>query len=369
VRTLLALALVGIGGMSALPVPAGGAAGPPGPLPISLAEYRARLTAIASSLRTDPAAARAAASRLLAARIAAGNGALAPDRSVLGPLARGARGVELNRAAVRLAVLLATLPVPLESPPAGGARTGGRGDRELLARLAAEQALPDLPRGGELPQIRDTGALQAVADFFAPVRRWLADHWKKLWRWLRRAFTRRGREGGAEVDLPRLVTVLALLLAASFALLGLLALRRRGVPVPAVVPPAASPSPPPRDDDPLSRRAGEWEAYARELAAAGRFREAIRAWYHAVLVALYQRGILHHRKGRTNWEYVAAVPPEAAWRPAFVAVTRRFEREWYGGERSSREALDEAAEAAHALLAALGSRRGYSGEPPREEPA
>ena len=142
------------------------------------------------------------------------------------------------------------------------------------------------------------------------------------------------------------MTALVIALAAVLAVLGLLALRRRGAPA-AFPAPAAAPAPPARDDDPLSRRAGEWEVYARELAAAGRCREAVRAWYHAVLVALYQQGALHHRKGRTNWEYVAAVPPEAAWRPAFAALTRRFEREWYGSDRSS----------------ARGARRGGGGGP------
>ena len=59
-----------------------------------------------------------------------------------------------------------------------------------------------------------------------------------------------------------------------------------------------------RDADPLSREQDEWEKYAAELAAAGRLREAIRAWYHAVLVGLFRAGLLHHHKGRTNWEYV-----------------------------------------------------------------
>ena len=64
-----------------------------------------------------------------------------------------------------------------------------------------------------------------------------------------------------------------------------------------------------RDEDPLSRGASEWERYAAQLAAAGRLREAIRAWYHAVLVTLYGANILHYRKGRTNWEYVAGLAP------------------------------------------------------------
>ncbi len=293
---------------------------------------------------------KAEAGRLLAGRIVLGGGPpFSPDRSVLGPLARGVQGVELRRSAVRLSALLRSLP-------ADAGRIGARpaaSDPALLARLAARAALAELPRGGQLPEVKDSGLLRALADFFEPLRRWVADGIDKLWRWLVRSFTRKSQAGGSEIDLPRLVTALVIALAAVLAVLGLLALRRRGAPA-AFPAPAAAPAPPARDDDPLSRRAGEWEVYARELAAAGRCREAVRAWYHAVLVALYQQGALHHRKGRTNWEYVAAVPPEAAWRPAFAALTRRFEREWYGSDRSSAEALSEAAAAARELLDDIG---------------
>jgi hypothetical protein len=105
-----------------------------------------------------------------------------------------------------------------------------------------------------------------------------------------------------------------------------------------------------RDDDPLSRGANEWERYAAQLAEAGRLREAIRAWYHAVLVTLYGANILHYRKGRTNWEYVAGVGPEHAWRPRFIDLTRLFENEWYGSDDSSSDALAECSAAARHVL-------------------
>jgi hypothetical protein len=111
-----------------------------------------------------------------------------------------------------------------------------------------------------------------------------------------------------------------------------------------------------RDEDPLSRGANEWERYAAQLAAAGRTREAIRAWFHAVLVTLYAAGILHFKKGRTNWEYIAGLSPELPWRGEFVTMTRRFESEWYGRAQSSIEALDDAAERAHRILDAVRRR-------------
>jgi hypothetical protein len=108
-----------------------------------------------------------------------------------------------------------------------------------------------------------------------------------------------------------------------------------------------------RDEDPLSRGAAERERHAAELAAARRWREAIRAWYHAVLVSLFRHGLLHHQKGRTNWEYVARLEPGLAWRPEFMELTSLFDREWYGRRTSDAEALAECARAARSLLAAV----------------
>jgi hypothetical protein len=114
-----------------------------------------------------------------------------------------------------------------------------------------------------------------------------------------------------------------------------------------------------RDDDPLSRGATEWERYAAQLAADGRFREAIRAWYHAVLVTCYAAGILHFRKGRTNWEYIASLAASTEWRPELIRLTQRFEHEWYGAEQSSEEAFEDCSEHARNVLAAVAaSERG-----------
>jgi hypothetical protein len=111
-----------------------------------------------------------------------------------------------------------------------------------------------------------------------------------------------------------------------------------------------------RDEDPLSRGAMEWERYAIQLAAAGRFREAIRAWYHAVLVTCYAAGVLHFRKGRTNWEYVATLAPSLPWRPEMIRLTRRFEREWYGSDESTLGALDDCGASARAILESVRER-------------
>ena len=127
--------------------------------------------------------------------------------------------------------------------------------------------------------------------------------------------------------------------------------RRRGdSPLPAT---ASGPLSSPRDADPLSKSANEWELYAARLAEARNYREAVRAWYHAVLVTLYRGGALHYRQGRTNWEYYYSLPQRVTWRSQFLDVIQRFEIEWYGKSSSNADDLADYSRRAGALIAEL----------------
>lgn len=338
---------------------------------ISAADYRRRLIEIRGHLgRGEWEAARQQAQRLAGQRVAFGRDAadeLEPDLSVLRPLA-GARD---RAAASKAALPLARLIVALRDGPEAAADAGGpsspaaapaampRADAALLERLRRSQELAAIAAGGSLPDpgVGGDGVLDAVRNFLRPPARLLASLWDGfrdwLVRWLRRLLE--GAQGRRPAFGLRGVVFLAVLLALAMLAAVVQAVRRRQRRrQPAAVTPAAMTGPP-QDDDPLSRAAGQWESYARDLAAEGRFREAIRAWYHAVLVTLYQRGIVHYRKGRTNWEYLATIPPAASWRPALVEMTRHFEREWYGRDRSSPEALADSQTLARRLLRDLGS--------------
>jgi hypothetical protein len=177
---------------------------------------------------------------------------------------------------------------------------------------------------------------------------WLVDLLARLWDWLRRAGPRKERgTGGATAGI---VTALVAAIALVLTVAAVRSMRRRDAAEERGEPGEAAPE---RDEDPLSREAAEWERYAGELGAAGRRREAIRAWYHAVLVALFRAGTLHHQRGRTNWEYVGQAPAEASWRGAFVSLTEVFDREWYGREASAPEALRECAARAREVLRPL----------------
>jgi hypothetical protein len=314
---------------------------------ISVDAYRARLTGIQAHLRSgDWVGARAGARETLDDRVAYPGGTVETDASVLGPIARAGNPDQARAAAPRLGQLVSAMSA------ISSTRAVATTDPKLLERVRSRQALAELPQGGRLPEVKDGGLFAALAGFLQPVAdffRYLLD---RLWEWFLGLFPEPNRDGSRIGLDMRTVTALVVALALVLAWVGwrVLRHRRRG---PALASAGPAPLPPAADDDPLSREVSEWERYARELAAAGRHREAIRAWYHAVLVALYRTGVLHYRKGRTNWEYVSAIPPGTPWRAGFSEMTRQFEREWYGRDRSDAEALRESEAMALSILAAI----------------
>jgi hypothetical protein len=320
--------------------------GSPVAAPLSLDEYREALGAMATAIeRGDLDAARTLAQRLSGAGIEAESGRFEADPTVLESVLEAPDAAAAARARLRIARVLPTLA-------AGGDEI--RKDAALLARLAREEAARRPTPGGSLDRALDAPAPSVPEQLRALLQRAsdaAAELLDRLWRWLLRFGPPRARdrkEGTTATAVAVMVGIITMMLA----VFAIRSLRRRD----ADAAPAALDGPSPRrDEDPLSREAGEWQKYAGELAAAGRWREAIRAWYHAVLVTLFQAGQLHHQKGRTNWEYVSQVGPQARWRPAFVDLTRTFDREWYGRSASAAQALREYAAKARDVLRALGA--------------
>lgn len=320
--------------------------------PLTVADYGERLAAIERRLAEgDWQGARDDARDLSGQMIALENEELAPDLSVLQPLATARTRDEAMAARPRLARLAATLGQP--GGPADAGATAAPADRRLLETVRKRQALPEIRAGGGTapPVSRLENLRRALTELLEPPLRTLAEAFERFWDWLSGLFPKERRASPLGFNLYTLVIVLVAAAVATFAFLAWRAFRqhRRAEPEAAAgVVPAAS-----RDDDPLSRETSEWERYADELARAGRAREAVRAWYHAVLVALYRSGLLHYRRGRTNWEYATALSPALAIRPAFFEMTHRFEREWYGHAESSEEALARARDLALELLQGL----------------
>lgn len=86
------------------------------------------------------------------------------------------------------------------------------------------------------------------------------------------------------------------------------------------------------DTAPPRRSGAQWRDEAERHAAAGRWRDALRCRYRALLADLAERGLVEEVAGRTAGEYAAEVrgtAPAAAG--DFAAATELFEQVWYGG--------------------------------------
>lgn len=311
---------------------------------LTIEEYRIAVTRIAESAEAlDADAARQGAEALLSSRVSDGAGSIPSDASVLVPVTRAKETGDLRRSALSLRALARSLgdAPPAVSPP----------DAALLQELAAAHARAARPEGGSL--ITDGLRPPPLPERLRAWMRSLADGVLELlvtfgkWLWSLLPSPKRDAPATAFGPLAVVIgTVIAVLLAALLAL-ALSALRRRREPgAPPDEPEAESGS---RDADPIARSVAGWEKRARELAAMGRLREAVRAWYNGVLMTLHAGGVLHLRLGRTNWEYVSHVG-DVPWRSRFAELTARFDREWYGLNATSSEALIDFEQLARVIM-------------------
>ncbi len=85
-------------------------------------------------------------------------------------------------------------------------------------------------------------------------------------------------------------------------------------------------------------RTDEWLARADELERRGRFREAVRCLYLAVLMRLDDAGIVYFDRYQTNWEHLRRI--EASNAPDSVGyrrLTQEFDHIWYGERPATAE--------------------------------
>jgi hypothetical protein len=112
-----------------------------------------------------------------------------------------------------------------------------------------------------------------------------------------------------------------------------------------------------------------WMADARRAAAAGLWREAIHFLYWSAISRLESKRLWPADRARTPREYLALVAPDDARRESLAALTRSFERTWYGG-RPAGEAEYRAAETlASGLISGTGaaSQAGAAAQPATAE--
>lgn len=313
---------------------------------LTLGEYEASLARMRNSIDAGQIdAARAEAKTLAGSDIDSPNGRFQADSTLL---------AEVNAAKPRDLGVERRIDATLISLRSIRPATPLAVDSKLMQRLQREQAAPELPRGGDIHGVQvKTPLLERIGEAVGYAGRWTFQKIMKFFDWLMRFWPdSRPKKTPASSAMRWTIGSLVALILIVLGVLAFEVIRRSRKAMPQVVEQSV-PLGSSRDDDPFSRGANEWERYAAQLAAAGRLREAIRAWYHAVLVTLYRANVLHFRKGRTNWEYVAALGPEIAWRPRIIQLTRRFEEEWYGSDESSADALDECGGAARHILDAV----------------
>jgi hypothetical protein len=267
--------------------------------------------------------------------------------------------IEATTPDIKVISRLAATAAQLRAASSGPLSTA---DQKLLRELEQQQSADALKAGGEVfaPEIANASIFTRISDTTGKMFSWIADKVTDFYEWLRRFWPdikmqKQTPTAGMRWIVGAIVGLIALII-------GILAFEviRRSKRRPADIAVESEPAASSRDADPMSRGANEWERYAAQLAAAGRIREAIRAWYHAVLVTLYGAGVLTFRKGRTNWEYVSSLTPALSWRGEFVRLTRRFEHEWYGSDNSNPDALSECRGVARQILSAV--RRSEPGE-------
>jgi hypothetical protein len=316
---------------------------------LTLTDYVAQLDAMRLALHEGRVAeAQQQARALVGTEVTSPDGNFKADAALLAAVTTDRLGAEAKLA---LAIQELRKAAPAATPP---------GDGKLLERLRREEEADKLKEGGKVPEppLSNTSLFMEMVDKLGKALEWIGDKLVALWEWLTQFWPRSSENASGGGGATRgMVGGLVALIVIVIGILTWQVLRRSkggsGADVIASDPIASA-----RDDDPLSRAANEWERYAMQLAAAGRVREAIRAWYHAVLVTCYTAGILHFRKGRTNWEYIASISPELPWRGDFIALTRRFETEWYGRAASMEESLDDCSARARRILETI--RRGVA---------
>lgn len=194
----------------------------------------------------------------------------------------------------------AELPVPEHS-----AEEARRRAEEVLARPDYEWDEPS------------DGPLQGVLS-------WIDEQWSKV------------LAGVGLGDLPRWIAwaALAILVVVAAALVVVL-VRRRGAGRRPGGRPTASGAVETEPEPPTG-----WDAEARRAAAEGRWRDAVRCTYRALVVDLAAAGALGDGAERTSGELATDLarsrPPAAE---AFADATALFEATWYGGARAGPDDL------------------------------
>lgn len=237
---------------------------------------------------------------------------------------------DCERAALRLESgleLVAAARAAYEAEP-GSARAAAKRAEEILAR--PEFARAPAPAAAETP---------AVGEETAPDPNSLWSRFKAwLRRWLERLFRTEPRRmpswsGVGDSGATAANVLVLLLVTAVIVVLGVLLWKARprrttsaGIPDSISLADAEAPG----TESALSRPPEGWASIADQLAAQGRFREAIRSLYLALLSRLHRDGSIDYHPAHSNWDYLRRFRGPPAWLSPFRELTRRFDVAYYG---------------------------------------
>jgi hypothetical protein len=105
----------------------------------------------------------------------------------------------------------------------------------------------------------------------------------------------------------------------------------------------------PAPGSPSAREWQLWLADAQSVAAKGEWRDAIHFVYWAAIARLESGRLWPADRARTPREYLSLVPGADARKPALTALTKSFERTWYGGRAAEPGDFQSAMELAASL--------------------
>lgn len=97
------------------------------------------------------------------------------------------------------------------------------------------------------------------------------------------------------------------------------------------------------EDEEPERTLDEWLGRADELAAAGKYREAVRALYVSCLLKMDEARIARFDRSETNWEHLSRIHASSR-RPEgldFLPTTKAFDRIWYGHQTKGAQDFEE----------------------------
>jgi len=97
------------------------------------------------------------------------------------------------------------------------------------------------------------------------------------------------------------------------------------------------------EEDEPERTLDEWLQLADAHAAAGRYRESVRALYLACLLKFDEHNVARFDRGETNWEHLTRIQasPNRPELIDFTEATQRFDRIWYGFQTRGQPDVDQ----------------------------